>query len=315
MRLRRLSRWAVLCSFVVLVCCASAAPAGPATVIAGERAGAPADAAVAPAQEIQLPNKPDSLKFAVIGDNGDGEQRQYDVAKQMAAWHQRFPFELVVMMGDNIYGSERPQDFVTKFEAPYKPLLDAGVKFYASLGNHDAREQRYYKNYNMDGKLYYSFKAPKQDVRFFALESTYPEPEQIEWFRKELEGSNEKWKIGFWHHPLYSSGRTHGSETRLRASLEPLLIKYNVSLVLNGHDHVYERIKPQNGIAYFVVGSSGKLREGDLRKGSPLTAKGLDTDNAFMLMEINGDDLTFVANDRRGKVFDSGVIKRREPAK
>ena len=233
----------------------------------------------------------------------------------MAAWHQRFPFELVVMMGDNIYGSERPQDFVTKFEAPYKPLLDAGVKFYASLGNHDAREQRYYKHYNMDGKLYYSFKAPKQDVRFFALESTYPEPEQIEWFRKELEGSNEKWKIGFWHHPLYSSGRTHGSETRLRASLEPLLIKYNVSLVLSGHDHIYERIKPQNGIAYFVVGSSGKLREGDLRKGSPLTAKGLDTDNAFMLMEIDGDDLTFVAIDRQGKVFDSGVIRRRQPAK
>ena len=315
MRLRRLSRWVVLCSFVTFVCCASAAPAGPAAVIGGERPGAPADAAVAPAQEIRLPNKPDSLKFAVIGDNGDGEQRQYDVGKQMAAWHQRFPFELVVMMGDNIYGSERPQDFVTKFEAPYKPLLDAGVKFYASLGNHDAREQRYYKHYNMDGKLYYSFKAPKQDVRFFALESTYPEPEQIEWFRKELEGSNEKWKIGFWHHPLYSSGRTHGSETRLRASLEPLLIKYNVSLVLSGHDHIYERIKPQSGIAYFVVGSSGKLREGDLRKGSPLTAKGLDTDNAFMLMEIDGDDLTFVAIDRQGKVFDSGVIRRRQPAK
>jgi hypothetical protein len=88
-----------------------------------------------------------------------------------------------------------------------------------------------------------------------------------------------------------------------------------VSLVLNGHDHVYERIKLQNGIAYFVVGSSGQLREGDLRRGSPLTAKGLDTDNAFMLMEIDGDDLTFVAIDRGGKVFDSGVIKRREPVK
>ena len=59
------------------------------------------------------------------------------------------------MVGDNIYGSERPQDFVKKFEPPYKPLLDAGVKFYASLGNHDAREQRFYKLFNMDGKLYY----------------------------------------------------------------------------------------------------------------------------------------------------------------
>jgi len=314
MCLRRLSSWVPVCALVALLCGASAAPAGPARVTAGEPAGPPRDA-VAPAQEIQLPNKPDSLKFAVIGDNGTGDKPQYEVGQQMVRWHEHFPYELVVMMGDNIYGSERPQDFIKKFEAPYKPLLDAGVKFYASLGNHDAREQRYYKYFNMDGKLYYSFKAPKQDVRFFALESTYPEPEQIDWFRKELEGSNEKWKICFWHHPLYSSARTHGSETRLRATLEPLLIKNDVTLVLNGHDHVYERIKPQNGIAYFVVGSSGQLREGDLRKGSPLTAKGLDRDNAFMLMEIDGDDLTFVAIDRGGKVFDSGVIKRREPAK
>ena len=66
----------------------------------------------------------------------------------------------MVLVGDNLYGSERPQDFQKKFEMPYKPLLDAGVKFYASLGNHDAREQRYYKLFNMDGKLYYTFKAP-----------------------------------------------------------------------------------------------------------------------------------------------------------
>jgi calcineurin-like phosphoesterase family protein len=314
MRLRRLSSWAPVCALIALICCASAAPAGPSPVSATPR-GAPGTASVVPGQDVQLPNKPDSLKFAVIGDNGNGEKRQYDIAQQMVNWHGQFPYELVVMMGDNIYGSERPQDFIKKFEAPYKPLLDAGVKFYASLGNHDAREQRYYKNFGMDGKLYYSFKAPKQDVRFFALESTYPEPEQIEWFRKELEASNEKWKICFWHHPLYSSARTHGSETRLRATLEPLLLKNNVTLVLNGHDHVYERIKPQNGIAYFVVGSSGQLREGDLRKGSPLTAKGLDTDNAFMLMEIEGDDLTFVAINRTGKVFDSGTIKAREPVK
>ena len=174
MRLRSVSPWVLVCALIAAVCCASGDTAGPATVIAGEREGAPKDAAIAPAQEIQLPNKPDSLKFCVIGDNGNGERRQYDVAKAMVDWHGRFPYELVVMMGDNIYGSDRPQDFVKKFEAPYKPLLDAGVKFYASLGNHDAREQRYYKNFNMDGKLYYSFKAPKQDVRFFALESTYP---------------------------------------------------------------------------------------------------------------------------------------------
>ena len=83
-------------------------------------------------------------------------------------------------------------------------------------------------------------------------------------------------------------------------------------MVLTGHDHFYERIKPQNGIPYFVEGSSGQLREGDLRKGSPLTAKGFDTDQTFMLVEIDKDELTFLAMSRRGEVVDSGVITRRK---
>ena len=78
----------------------------------------------------------------------------------MAKLHSTFKYEIVALVGDNLYGGERPQDFKKKFEVPYKPLLDAGVKFYASLGNHDAREQRYYKLFNMDGKLYYTLQPP-----------------------------------------------------------------------------------------------------------------------------------------------------------
>jgi hypothetical protein len=262
--------------------------------------------------QVPLPNKPDTLHFAVIGDNGTGESPEYETATQLAEAYGRFNFPLVLMLGDNLYGSERPQDFANKFESPYKALLDKGVKFYASLGNHDSREQRYYKPFNMDGQLYYSFKAPKEDVRFFALESTYMDQDQLKWIDSELAKSGEKWKIVFFHHPLYSSARTHGSTLKLREVLEPLFIKYNVSLVLNGHDHTYERIKPQNGILYFVEGSSGQLRKGDLRKDSPLTAAGNDTDRAFMLMEIDGDTLTFNTISRTGAVIDSGTWNRRK---
>jgi predicted MPP superfamily phosphohydrolase len=307
MRLSSVRRGALVCTAAVLVACVGLAQArradvAPAVTVQEAQSG----------QTAQLPNKSDSLKFAVIGDNGTGERPQYEIAQQMTAWHAKFDYPIVLMVGDNIYGSERPQDFIQKFEAPYKQLLDAGVKFYASLGNHDSREQRYYKYYNMDGKLYYSLKAPKQDVRFFALESTYMDQEQLAWLEKELSASKEDWKICFFHHPLYSSARTHGSELKLRAVLEPLMIKYNVSLVLTGHDHVYERIKPQNGIPYFVTGSGGQLRDGDLRRGSPLTAKGFDTDQAFMLMEIDGDQLTFVAISRKGQIIDSGTLTRRK---
>ncbi len=261
---------------------------------------------------LTLPNKADSLKFAVLGDFGTGSTEQYELAVQMKRVHDAFPYELVTLVGDNLYGSERPQDFKKKFEDPYKPLLDAGVKFYASLGNHDAREQRYYKLFNMDGKLYYSFKPSKQSVRFFALESTYLDPEQVAWVEKELKDSNSEWKIPYFHHPPYSSGDRHGSDTRLREVLEPLFVRYNVSVVLSGHDHFYERIKPQNGIVYFVVGSGGQLRKGNIDKGSGLTAAGNDQDQSFMVAEINGDQMWYNAVSRTGQVFDSGVITRRK---
>jgi predicted MPP superfamily phosphohydrolase len=281
-----------------------ASPRGPAAVVETPQQAA--------GLALTVPNRGDSLKFAVLGDFGTGSSEQYDLAAVMKRVHDQYPFDMVVLVGDNLYGSERPQDFKKKFEDPYKPLLDAGVKFYASLGNHDAREQRYYKLFNMDGKLYYSFKPSKQSVRFFALESTYLDPEQVAWFEKELQNSNSDWKIAYFHHPPYSSGDRHGSDTRLREVLEPLFLKYNVSVVLTGHDHFYERIKPQKGIVYFVTGSGGQLRRGNIDKSSGLTAAGNDQDQAFMICEINGDQMWFDAISRGAKVFDSGVITRRK---
>ena len=310
---RRVPPRILACALAAFIGC-TVAPSR--SVAPGTRTSAPATAATPASQlppgQIALPNKPNTLHFAVIGDNGNGDKAQYVLGEQMLKWHSRFPFSLVVMCGDNIYGSDRPQDYKRKFYDPYKGLLDKGVKFYASLGNHDSREQRHYEHFNMGGELYYSFKAPKEDVRFFALESTYMDPDQLKWIENELKKSGEKWKIAYFHHPLYSSARTHGSQLKLRTVLEPLFIQYNVSLVLNGHDHTYERIKPQNGIQYFVEGSSGQLRRGDLRRGSPLTAFGNDTDTTFILMEIDGDNLTFNAITSAGDIIDSGVFSRRK---
>jgi predicted MPP superfamily phosphohydrolase len=275
--------------------------------------GCYAQAGQAPAEQaVPMPNKDGSLKFAVFGDFGTGEPVQYQMAAQIARTHQSFKFPLVILVGDNLYGSERPQDFRQKFELPYKPLLDAGVKFQASLGNHDSREQREYPPFNMDGKLYYSFKAPSQSARFFALESTYMEPQQIVWFEKELRASTDDWKIVYFHHSLYCSAGRHGSDVQLREKLEPLIVNYNVTVVFTGHDHVYERVKPQKGVTYFVVGSTGKVAPGDLSRGSPIMARGFDSEQAFLIAEIDGDQMTFNAISRSGKLVDSGTVTRRK---
>lgn len=267
---------------------------------------------VVAAVEVTLPNAPDSLKLAVIGDSGTGNSSQREVAGRMAEAHDVFPFELVLMLGDNIYGSEGPSAFRKKFEQPYKPLLDAGVKFYAALGNHDEREQANYKLFNMNGRRYYSFKAPAQSVRFFALESDYMDRRQLDWLERELEAAGEDWKIVFMHHPIYSSGGRHGSSVSLRQVLEPLFLKHGVSLVLAGHEHVYERLKPQNGIHYITEGASAKLRRGNIRDGSTLTERGFDTDYSFIAMEIDGDALHFQTISRRGDTVDRGAIPRRK---
>jgi 3',5'-cyclic AMP phosphodiesterase CpdA len=259
------------------------------------------------AQELTVPNRPGSLKFAAIGDNGTGQQPEYELAHQMDLWHQRFPFEMVIMLGDNMYGSQRAADFVLKFERPYGPLLDAGVKFYASLGNHDNQSNDTYPLFNMGGERYYTY--ARNNARFFVLDSDLLDPKQLAWIETALRESMDDWKICYFHHPLYSDGRTHGSQVDLRVVLEPLFVKYGVNVVFSGHDHVYERIKPQKGITYFVSGAGGQLRKGDV-KPSEMTAAQYDQDRSFMLVEVTGDDLFFQAVSRLGATVDSGVIHR-----
>jgi len=257
---------------------------------------------------VQPPIGKDSVKFLVIGDSGTGDRAQTETGAQMWKAHSVFPYEFAIMLGDNMYGSERPQDYVSKFERPYKPLLDANISFYAALGNHDDPNQRYYKNFGMGGKRYYTYQ--KKDVRFFALDSNYMDQDQQRWLQDELSKSNSKWKIAYFHHPIYSSGGRHGSEVDLRSIVEPMFIKYNLNVVFAGHEHFYERLKPQKGINYFTAGGSAKLRSGDIVGNSALTAKGYDSGQSFMLVEIDGDVLRFQTISRQGKTVDSGEIRR-----
>ncbi len=296
----------------------SPGPAAPPAATAAPGTGR-AEAQRPPAPTASLPKQEGSVKFLVIGDTGTGDSRQRQVAEQIAKAHASFPFEFAIMLGDNLYGSEGPSAYVKKFETPYKPLLDAGVKFYATLGNHDEPAQRFYEPFNMGGKRYYTFTKGgtrvlglgETDVEFFVLDSTYVTPEQIEWLKGALEGSKAKWKIAYFHHPIYSSGEKHGSEEDLQALVEPLFLEYGVDVVFSGHEHFYERLKPQKGIYYITQGAGAKLREGNIRAQSALTAKGFDTDRSFTLVEIVEDHMFFETLSRTGQVVDSGVMTRR----
>jgi 3',5'-cyclic AMP phosphodiesterase CpdA len=257
------------------------------------------------AQTVNLPNTAGDVKFAVIGDTGSGDKAQFEVAAQMVKSRQNFKFDRVIMLGDDIYGGQSAQDLDKKFAQPYKDLLAAGVDFYAALGNHDSQNNRNYPPFHMNGERFYTHTM--KNVRFFVLDTDELDPKQQAWLDGALKAATEPWKIVYFHHPLYSDGATHGSDVNLRVVLEPMFVKYGVSVVFTGHDHIYERIIPQKGITHFVEGSSGQLREGDYRK-SAMSAAGYDADYTFMLVEINGNDMTFQAITRTGQVADSGVV-------
>jgi hypothetical protein len=257
----------------------------------------------------------EAIRFIVFGDSGKGDTAQYELARMMVAHHWNQFYDTALMLGDNIYPDGNPSDLQPKFERPYAQLLNRGVSFYASLGNHDVRKgrdsQMNYPKFNMGGRGYYSFTKGDGLVEFFALDSTRFEVRQRRWLEESLQASQAKWKVAFFHHPLYSSADKHGSDFDLRAQVEPLFLKYGVDVAFSGHDHIYERVKPQQGVQYFVSGVGSKPRRGDLDRDTPFFAAGNDEISSFISIEVTPDRFNFKTIAATGKVIDSGEFASR----
>jgi 3',5'-cyclic AMP phosphodiesterase CpdA len=202
----------------------------------------------------------DKLRFAVLGDWGTGNSDQVGIAKQMFLSHQRSPFDFVISAGDNIYPNGSGRYFGKHFEYPFANLLKDRINFYAVLGNHDVdagrQDQCQYPLFNMGGSPYYRLERGSGLAEFFMLDSTDFDRTQSAWLENSLRDSKARWKMAVFHHPIYSSGKTHGSALGLRKQLEPLFTRYGMNVALSGHDHIYERTKPQQSVQYFVMGQA-----------------------------------------------------------
>ena len=253
---------------------------------------------------LPLPDVAGATIFGLIGDSGSGDQAQQAVANAMVRYFttaRRFPF--VLMLGDNLYDD----DYQGEFSVPYQGLLERGVLFYASLGNHDREIEQHYKPFHMGDRLYYTF--TEGNARFVVLNSNRPgDRAQLVWLDTAFGNTGTKWRISFFHHPLYSSG-DHAQESRdvIRPALEPALVRNHVDVVFTGHDHLYERIAPQQGIRYFVSGGGGRQLY-DFRK-SAFDEVG-SSEHHFMVVEIAGDQMFFEAITPQGRTLDCGVLWR-----
>lgn len=257
---------------------------------------------------LPMPQIRGGTVFAIMGDSGSGDQAQQAVAQAMTTYFdtaRHFPF--VIMLGDNLYDD----DYTNEFSVPYKPLLDRGVKFYAALGNHDRDLEIHFKPFNMNDVDRYRF--DQGNARFVVLNSNHPaDPLQLKFLDEAYTDAGTKWRIAFFHHPLYSSGQ-HAAEGRdvIRPSLEPALVRNHVNVVFTGHEHLYERVKPQQGITHFVSGGGGRYLY--KFKSSEFDEVGL-SEHHFMVAQIAGDRLFFEAITHSQEVIDCGVLYRTSDA-
>jgi hypothetical protein len=280
----------------------------PATPPAGVATAAPTRTIGGATSPLPMPDTRGAMTFGLMGDSGSGDLPQQQVSQAMLTYFttaRRFPF--VLMLGDNLYHD----DYEGEFLEPYKPLLERGVKFYATLGNHDRDSQQHFRPFNMGDTDHYSF--DQGNARFVALNSNHPnDPAQMKWFDGVFASAGDKWRIVFFHHPLYSSG-IHGAEGRdvIRPAFEESLVRNNVNVAFAGHEHLYERVRPQRGIHHFVSGGGGR----NLYKVKPSEFDEVAaTEHHFMIVQIAGDTLLFEAITHSQKVLDCGAIYRTQNA-
>jgi acid phosphatase len=198
------------------------------------------------------------FNFAVIGDFGTGGEEQAAVAERMCKWRAYHSFDDVFTTGDNIYDTGHEKRFQARFWNPYGCLFDAGVKWHATLGNHDiiANDGLYELNERTFGMKARNYVVRRGGVRFVMVDSNSL---RMGWMKHHLRSEPaDRWTVVLFHHPVYSPSPAHGSTPGFRKLLNPLFRRRGVDLVLNGHDHLYSVTKPIKKIRYLVTGGGGR---------------------------------------------------------
>jgi 3',5'-cyclic AMP phosphodiesterase CpdA len=264
----------------------------------------------------------DFVRFAVVGDTGTGGRNEMAVAGEMAETYRGSPYGLVIHVGDISYYGSVADRWHDVFVEPFRPLLEAGVRFEVAVGNHELEEEpsaeadaeivAVLERIGAIGRYYVASHGP---VDFFIIDSSTPQINgvdaraQLKWLDRALTESTARWKVAVLHHPPYASGPKRGSNLHVREALEPLFIEHGVDLVLTGHDHFYERSKPQHGITYVVSGAGAKLSPTGTGESTAVAARELQ----FMLIEVDGGTLHARSMGVDGQTIDEFSIVKEHP--
>lgn len=273
-----------------------------------------------------------AFRVLAFGDSGCGEAAQYELAKVMGA---QSP-QLIVHTGDLVYPEGERRDYAKKFFEPYAGLLSV-TPFYPSVGNHDYQTEQ-------AAPMFEEFVLPRNgpagatperhywfdwgDARFVAIDTDEGLNELRDqvapWLDGVLARAESRWKICFFHHPPVTNGKTYEPTHRVIQTLVPLFDKHRVSLVLNGHNHMYERSYPLlaatqrvsdgAGTVYITTGAGGDELYEERPTPSPLLAIHDATQHSFTIFDVTLTQIRGQQINAKGKAIDEFVIPRPSPA-
>ncbi|NUP09298.1 MAG: metallophosphoesterase family protein [Polyangiaceae bacterium] len=249
------------------------------------------------------PKEDAAARFIVLGDSGDGTADQEALAEQLST----VPFDLMLHVGDIAYPAGGFAEFQANFFDYYDNIL-MHHPFFPVPGNHEYRTKDaipYRALFDLpNNERWYSFDWGV--VHFVGLDTEQMGETQTRWLAADLAKNEKKWTVAFLHKPAFSSG-FHGSDGGVREDFVPLFEKYGVDIVLQGHDHHYERTKPQNGITYFVTGGGGAGTYPV--EPSDFTAVAQEVVE-FLYVTADDNELAVHTIDATGKEFDQLVLKK-----
>jgi len=246
--------------------------------------------------EVAPPSR--RIRVVAVSDFGTGSPPQHAVAATIRQYHREHPFDFGVTLGDNYqddgpYGPRDPR-WDTYWTALYRPL---GIRFYASLGNHDWG--------NPDGpgasmafaqqdprfrlpSPYYTYTAGA--VQFFVINTPLLSEAQLQWLRVELAASTSRWRVVYGHYQMYSVLR--GDNQALIAGLLPILKEHRVHLYLCGHEHIFQHLKPEGGVEFFVNAAAGASGRVSRQEGYDRVLFASEQEQGFTVLEADADALT-----------------------
>lgn len=272
------------------------------------------------------PGRNSSFRFLAFGDSGMGNEDQKALVPHML----KCDAGLVVHTGDLVYPDGKAGDYPAKFYGPYAALLRRAA-LYPIFGNHD------YDDY-LGVPMLENFVLPRNgpqgttperhywfdfgDVRFVGIDN-YESFEALRdqvapWLDFVLGGAADRWKVVFFHHPVYTNSK-HSPSGKILQTLVPLFDRHRVELVLCGHNHLYERshpirggdiVAPGEGTVYVTTGAGGaelyRIRE----TPSPYMAFQNDREHSFTVVDVSPETMVLQQIGRTGQVLDRTEIPR-----